>query len=78
MSNSKLRALTLIGIGREFEAVMRRYVGKDENGLTPSCLSCEYFKESTEECNAANGAKPPARIIAFGCNMYKDKDDIPF
>lgn len=78
MSNTKFRALTLIGIGREFEAVMRRYTGKEENGLTPSCLSCEHFRESTEECNAFNGQRPPARVIAFGCNMYKDKDDIPF
>lgn len=79
MSNISFRALTLIGVGHELEKVLRRYAGKDgQDGLTPSCISCEHFRESTEECNAANGQRPPARIIAFGCNLYRDKDDIPF
>jgi len=75
---AKFRALALVGFGRIFEATLNKHVFKEGDGLSPSCLSCEHFRESTEECNAANGARPPARIIAFGCNQYKDKDDIPF
>lgn len=46
-------------------------------GLTASCISCTHFDETNEICKKAN-ARPPARIIAFGCNLYDDFDDIPF
>lgn len=78
MSNTKFRALPFIGVGRDLERILIQHVSKEADGVMPSCISCEFFKESTEECNAANGARPPARTIAFGCNMYKDKNDIPF
>lgn len=74
----KFRALALVGFGRLFEQTLSKHMMREGDGMTPSCLSCEHFKESTEECNAANGQRPPARIIAFGCNVYRDRDDIPF
>lgn len=73
----KFRALAMIAVGREIERTIARHTSKDEDGIVPSCISCEHFRESTEECLPA-GARPPARIIAFGCNLYRDKNDIPF
>lgn len=46
--------------------------------LVATCLTCKNFDEKTEACSAANGQRPPARVIAFGCPAYHDNDDIPF
>lgn len=48
-----------------------------ELGVQQTCLSCNAFNEETELCGSFN-ARPPARVIAFGCNHYVDIDDIPF
>lgn len=53
--------------------------------IVTSCLSCRYFSEHgipetgrpAETCDKFK-AKPPARIIAFGCPSYEDIDEIPF
>lgn len=42
-----------------------------------TCINCDHFIEKTEMCKQWN-AKPPARVIAFGCDKYKDEDLIPF
>lgn len=42
-----------------------------------SCMNCEYFIEKTEICKLAN-QRPPARIIAYGCEEWTDYDEIPF
>lgn len=42
-----------------------------------NCLSCTRFSEPEERCKFFN-AKPPARVIAFGCHEYDDVDKIPF
>lgn len=41
-----------------------------------TCVHCRHFDEATETCMMAN-ARPPARIIAFGCEVF-DPDGIPF
>lgn len=46
-------------------------------GIQQTCLSCRAFNEETETCESFN-ARPPARVIAFGCTHYVDCDDIPF
>lgn len=42
---------------------------------TKSCLTCDNFNEPNETCRL-NGLRPPARVIAFGCECYED--EIPF
>jgi hypothetical protein len=39
--------------------------------LFGTCINCRYFKEDVEFCTLAN-ARPPARIIAFGCPSYQE------
>lgn len=41
-----------------------------------TCVNCHHFDEQLEICKLA-GARPPARVIAFGCERF-DPDDIPF
>ncbi len=51
-----------------------------KNMLFQSCIVCEHFQEN-EICKMFN-VRPPARIIVFGCEKYKESDsldmDIPF
>lgn len=35
-----------------------------------TCVTCEHFSMDTEGCALAGGARPPARVIAFGCDKY--------
>jgi hypothetical protein len=42
-----------------------------------SCLVCEKFDEKNELCKLAN-QHPPARIIAYGCPSFTDKEQPPF
>lgn len=38
-----------------------------------SCLTCSHFTEATEGCAKAGGGRPPARIIAAGCDQWDEK-----
>ncbi len=76
-AHDKFRVLAFIGLAKDLERTMERHLSKEKNGVMPSCISCEYFDENTEICDAYK-ARPPARIIAFACTSYRDKDNIPF
>lgn len=39
-----------------------------------TCLTCSYFHHTSEHCELA-AARPPARVIAWGCDKH---DYIPF
>lgn len=43
-----------------------------KKGYFASCLTCKHFNEGFEVCTIAGsaGARPPARVIAFGCPQY--------
>lgn len=40
--------------------------------LYHSCVSCQHFDEPTENCCLFN-QRPPARIIAFGCERWLEE-----
>lgn len=52
--------------------------GRPGEGVFQSCLNCIHFRESAGEICGLYKARPPARIIAFGCPSYDDVDEIPF
>lgn len=64
------RAKAVNDIAEELGRIMRRHL--DE--CTRCCINCEHWR-ATEICVLA-GKRPPAHIIAFGCEQYKD--NIPF
>lgn len=78
MEQNKFRVLGWIGVSKAIQKVMEQHVSSVPNGIVPSCLSCEYFIETPDEICDAYKQRPPARVIAFGCPTYKDKDPIPF
>jgi len=50
---------------------------KDElDRSTRTCLNCSHFDESNEACRKYDNQRPPARIIALGCDGHED--EIPF
>lgn len=45
----------------------------EEADLWNTCLNCTAFDEATEHCGQSKPpARPPARIIAFGCPSFQD------
>ena len=49
----------------------------DDLGIMTNCLNCINFVEQIELCKLA-AARPPARVIAFGCKNHFDTEEIPF
>lgn len=41
-----------------------------------TCINCLHFDNPNEECRKYGNQRPPARIIALGCDGHED--DIPF
>lgn len=50
--------------------------GKAAKDARRTCVNCMHFDEQREVCKLA-GARPPARVIAFGCDSFEE-DNIPF
>lgn len=84
MSDVKLK-LRLAG-KYELQSKLAQLVTEILSEVTPknmmfnSCLICEHFQEN-EICKMFN-VRPPARIIVFGCEKFKESDsldnEIPF
>lgn len=84
--NFKVRDLLKDAVITAFENHVNKALGNQSSfvnafkvapGLTPSCINCHFFNEADEICRRAN-SRPPARIIALGCEQWSDLDDIPF
>lgn len=59
---------------REFMGLAHEFLV--DAGRTPSCLNCIFFNHKLETCDQAQGQRPPARTIVFGCPRWEM--DIPF
>ena len=42
-----------------------------EMRVIPSCMTCNNFEEETEHCRLFQ-QRPPARVIAYGCEYWDD------
>lgn len=56
---------------KECAALFRQELEK----ASKTCISCTFFDETKEQCKL-NGLRPPARIIAYGCEYHDEP--IPF
>lgn len=65
------RQFDIKGMAREIGTVVSEYLDRQ----TKTCLNCEHFDEPNEICRMV-GKRPPARIIAMGCEYHDDI--IPF
>jgi hypothetical protein len=43
-----------------------------------SCLSCVHFKEHEGELCNLYKQRPPAKVIAAGCESYMDNRGVPY
>lgn len=41
-----------------------------------TCVNCQHFLEKSEQCMLAGYQRPPARVIAFGCEKFEE--ELPF
>jgi hypothetical protein len=71
-----LRDIERIDIYAYIQGVMRKLTDERHYPYR-NCLNCQHFTEGLEYCKHWQ-AKPPARVIAFGCNSHLDIEGIPF
>jgi hypothetical protein len=62
---------------KENQQLMDQLIEVVSKHTAKTCVECLYFDEPSETCqfNQSN-MRPPARIIAFGCDVFEY--DIPF
>ena len=65
------RQAAIIEMAKELAAELEPLVAR----ATRTCINCEHFDEKPELCRLA-GQRPPARVIATGCEKHLDQ--IPF
>lgn len=51
--------------------------GKQALRLETTCVRCLSFDQQNEICKVAK-ARPPAKVIAYGCPQFESEDTIPF
>jgi hypothetical protein len=75
-TNSKVRLEPWSELGTKLGKFIQENFERAE--VMRTCLTCHFFLEKTETCSKFNNQRPPARIIANGCDAYDDFDNIPF
>jgi len=71
-----LRDIERIDIIAYIDGIKRKLTDQ-RNYPFRNCLNCQQFEEAFENCKRWN-TRPPARVIAFGCDNHEDIEEIPF
>ena len=50
----------------------------EKENIYRNCMNCINFREMQNEVCDLVMQRPPARVIAYGCPKWEDKEDIPF
>ena len=72
-----LRATEKVDLEGSIANLIRRLITDPKFFPYRNCLNCQHFTEGLEYCNMWK-AKPPAKVIAFGCSEHDDLEVIPF
>lgn len=75
MNSEGKRPCTRMEIVEALADIAKQSFANELTKVVRSCLNCDKFDETNELCNKYGG-RPPARIIAFGCDGYEEK--VPF
>lgn len=54
----------------EIQAMAVWQVRAMKAGDLRSCINCDNFLKASEECSLARGKRPPAIVIALGCDSW--------
>lgn len=54
---------------------LEKVVKSEVRSCVTTCMNCQHFSEGVEKCEL-NFQRPPARIIANGCECWEER--IPF
>jgi hypothetical protein len=57
-------------LAHQTAAYLGRKITMDLIALQRTCVVCKNFRSDAETCGL-NNQRPPARIIAFGCEMFE-------
>lgn len=68
---------TLCNLINQLRHMHSKMHGKEAEKMLTCCVNCLHFNIDSELCKIAK-ARPPAKIIAFGCDSFEDIDKIPF
>lgn len=75
----KLRPIALYEMKSALDGFMLKQIERADIYPFQSCLNCTWFAEASEKCGLfPQAGRPPAKVIAFGCEKWDDMDGIPF
>jgi hypothetical protein len=57
-------------LAQEVAKQLGRKIGYDLLVLSRTCVVCEHWRGGSETCGL-NGQRPPATVIAFGCELFE-------
>lgn len=57
----------------QLTTLLTKRIREELDRSTRTCLNCLHFDEPNEVCRQYNNQRPPARIIALGCDGHEDE-----